>query len=436
MSQKKCPLVATRLQNARVLGGDSPYDNPNITNMKNFSDTLSDMSPTSPTQHFTSKDGVFNEASWDEKLVNKSYEWVEKLVVFKPPKVYCQVAVRDGLLEARVLPYNGFTYDHLYGTKIGGTIFYRKGHRHTTTNLLENAIGQLEHGSASRPQAYGVVFKDALGVFHKAYLMKNSKSLNEIILSAGAIGSPQLLMLSGIGPSDYLQAHGMKVVLDQPLVGQGMVDSPRNMLMIPSPIPVEVSLTQAVGITRFVPPNAMVETIETINAIAKKTFKGGVIVEKLQNINLKDNPAITFNYIKEPQDLRGCVLGMSTIMNVEDTYPFSKFRYSNMTMQALIDMMVSLQWNKRPQHPSAAFSLEQFCIDTILTMWHFHGCCQVGKVVDHDYKVFGVDALRVIDGSTFLQSPGTNPQATVMMLGRYMGEKILHEGIHMGGSRR
>ena len=81
--------------------------------------------------------------------------------------------------------------------------------------------------------------------------MKSSKSLNEIILSAGAIGSPQQLMLSGIGPDDHLQAHGIKVVLDQPLVGQGMVDNPMNMLMIPSPIPVEVSLTQTVGITRF-----------------------------------------------------------------------------------------------------------------------------------------------------------------------------------------
>ena len=96
-----------------------------------------------------------------------------------------------------------------------------------------------------------MVFKDASGVFHKAYLMKNSKSLNEIILSAGAIGSPQQLMLSGIGPSDHLQAHGIKVVLDQPLVGQGMADNPMNALTIPSPIPVEVSLIQTVGITRF-----------------------------------------------------------------------------------------------------------------------------------------------------------------------------------------
>ncbi|KAF3962234.1 hypothetical protein ACB098_12G068800 [Castanea mollissima] len=506
-----CPLAATLSQNARVLvleRGGSPYGNPNITNIENFSDTLSDTSPTSPTQQFTSEDGVHNararvlgggtalnagfyshastryvkEAGWDETLVNKSYEWVEKLVVFKPPKVDYQIAVRDGLLEAGVLPNNGFTYDHLYGTKIGGTIFDKKGQRHTAADLLEYAdprkitvylhatvykiLFRYNNGTA-RPQAYGVVFKDASGVFHKAYLMKNSNSMNEIILSAGAIGSPQLLMLSGIGPSDHLQAHGIKVVLDQPLVGQGMADNPVNILTIPSPIPVEVSLVQTVGITRF---GNYIEAISGLSlsfllsssaqrhsrdpglfvnktdqpfivptkAMAKESFKGGSIVEKvtgplstgyleLRNTNPHDNPAVTFNYFKEPEDLMRCVLGMRTIIEVVNAYPFSKFRYSNMTVQTLIDMMVSLQLNKRPRHPSAAFSLEQFCIDTVITIWHFHGGCQVDKVVDRDYKVLGVDALRVIDGSTFLRSPGTNPQATVMMLGRYMGEKISHE---------
>jgi choline dehydrogenase len=53
-----------------------------------------------------------------------------------------------------------------------------------------------------------------------------------------------------------------------------------------------------------------------------------------------------------------------------------------------------------------------------MTIWHYHGGCQVRKVVDNDYKVLGVDKLRVIDGSTFIDSPGTNPQATVMLLGR------------------
>jgi len=94
-----------------------------------------------------------------------------------------------------------------------------------------------------------VVFRDSQGVLHRAYLNKGSK--NEIILSAGALGSPQLLMLSGVGPKDHLESLGIKVVLDKPLVGQGMSDNPMNAIYVPSPLPVELSLIQVVGITRF-----------------------------------------------------------------------------------------------------------------------------------------------------------------------------------------
>ena len=101
-----------------------------------------------------------------------------------------------------------------------------------------------------RPKSYGVIFQDANGVLHKAELAKNT--MNEVILSAGAIGSPQLLMLSGVGPMAHLVAHGIKpVVLDHPMVGQGMGDNPMNAIFIPSPTSVEVSLIQVVGITKF-----------------------------------------------------------------------------------------------------------------------------------------------------------------------------------------
>lgn len=76
---------------------------------------------------------------WDERLVNESYQWVEKVVAFEPPMRQWQSAVRDGLVEVGVLPYNGFTYDHIYGTKIGGTIFDQNGQRHTAADLLEYA---------------------------------------------------------------------------------------------------------------------------------------------------------------------------------------------------------------------------------------------------------------------------------------------------------
>ena len=76
---------------------------------------------------------------WDTKLVNESYPWVEKQIVHRPKFSDWQRAVRDGLLAAGVSPFNGFTYDHKYGTKVGGTIFDRFGRRHTAAELLASA---------------------------------------------------------------------------------------------------------------------------------------------------------------------------------------------------------------------------------------------------------------------------------------------------------
>uniref|UniRef100_A0A6N2KHK9 Glucose-methanol-choline oxidoreductase N-terminal domain-containing protein n=1 Tax=Salix viminalis TaxID=40686 RepID=A0A6N2KHK9_SALVM len=499
-----CPLAATLSQGASVLvleRGGSPYGNPKIMNIANFANSLSDTSPNSASQQFISEDGVYNararvlgggsalnagfythasddyvkQAGWIPEFVEKSYEWVESKVAFEPPMLEWQSAVRDGLVEVGVLPYNGFTYDHIYGTKVGGSIFDKYGHRHTAADLLEYAeprnISVYLHATVHkilftetgkpwpRPRAYGVVFEDSLGLKHWAYLRKSS--MNEIILSAGALGSPQLLMLSGIGPANHLQAHSISVVVDQPMVGQGMADNPMNLLFIPSPIPVEVSLIQVVGITKFnsyvetasglsfayswahnftwshmqtgqpsaVTAEAMSRATETLNSLVAETLQGGVILEKvigpvssgelkLRTTNPDDNPSVRFNYFKEPEDLDRCVQGMRTIIEVINSRAFSKFRYKDMPVQALIDLMVNLPVNLRPRHFSTAMSLEQFCTDTVMTIWHYHGGCQVGKVVDNDYKVLGVDKLRVIDGSTFIDSPGTNPQATVMMLGR------------------
>lgn len=79
---------------------------------------------------------------WDAKLVNESYPWVEKQIVHRPKVAPWQVVVRDSLLDVGVSPFNGFTYDHIYGTKFGGTIFDRFGRRHTAAELLASADRQ------------------------------------------------------------------------------------------------------------------------------------------------------------------------------------------------------------------------------------------------------------------------------------------------------
>ncbi|ONK59221.1 uncharacterized protein A4U43_C08F4220 [Asparagus officinalis] len=413
-------------------------------------------------------------AGWDGILAGEAYRWVERVVAFRPEMRRWQSAVRDGLLESGVRPYNGFTYEHLYGTKVGGTIFDAEGRRHTAADLLQyarpQAITVLLHATVSRilfrqegttkPSAYGLLFTDSFGTVHRAYL--NPGPNNEIILSAGAMGSPHLLMLSGIGPAAHLSSLGIDVVVDQPMVGRGMSDNPMNAIFVPSPSPVEVSLIQVVGITRlgayieaasvtaqgrnlgmFSPqtgqlyslppkertPEAIAKATEIMNNLAESSFRGGFILEKilgplstgyleLRNTDPHETPSVTFNYFKEPQDLRRCVDGLKTIEGVVNSRAFSRFRYPFVSLQALINMTMHFPVNFRPRHDNDSMSLEQYCRDTVMTIWHYHGGCHVGGVVDADYRVVGVDGLRVVDGSTFNFTPGTNPQATVMMLGR------------------
>ncbi|KAH0896999.1 hypothetical protein HID58_046567 [Brassica napus] len=509
-----CALATTLSQNANVLvleRGGSPYDNPTATDLENFTNTLFNITPDSWSQPFISEDGVYNVrarvlggesvlnagfysraeeyyveyAEWEVDEVEAAYKWVESKLVYEPQVTGWQSALKHGLLEAGVLPYNGFTLDHIVGTKISGTIFDPAGHRHSAADLLEYAnpdtivvyLHALVHKilfttkGDQRPRAYGVIYQDADGVFHKAELAKNAMS--EVILCAGAIGSPQLLMLSGVGPRVHLEAHGVNpVVLDHPMVGQGMGDNPLNTVFVSSPRPVETSLIEVVGITNFdtfiegfsglkLTNNLMHRFFEGIvNETSRSTlaitefFKAidlrsnvleidGWIVNKvdgpvsrghleLRNTNPDDNPSVTFNYYQEPEDLEKCVKGLKTIIKVINSNAFSSYKYPNATARELLNRMLTLPINLRPRHESAKFNLTQFCIDTVITIWHYHGGCQVGRVVDKNYRVLGIDALRVIDGSTFLKAPGTNPQATVMMLGRYMGQKILRERNTLG----
>lgn len=482
------PLATTLSNASRVLlleRGGSPYANSNITNLSGFTSGLCDPSPTSPAQHFDSEEGVSNvrarvlgggtcinagfysrasqdfvaKVGWDAALVNKSYGWVEDLLVQEPwISSPWQSAARRGLVEAGVTPDNGFTYDHLVGTKYSGTTFDREGRRHTAADLLIQAnpegidvfLNSTVHRilftskGKARPIAYGVIFTDSNGAEHKAFLSNGPK--NEIVVSAGTIGSPQLLMLSGVGPKDHLQSLGIDMVIDHPFVGQGIFDNPYNAIYIPSPSPVEMSIGQFVGITAFdsyilalagarfftCPSTAAEET-------GTSSFRGGFIGAKvakpqsrghlrLLDTNPGTSPSVAFNYYNDREDVDTCVKGLRTIERVIMSRAFSKFRPSDASFGSLLNTTVEyLGIARRGRPENYSQSLEQYCKDTVMPVWHYHGSCQVGQVVDRDYRVLGVDALRVLDGSVFSASPGTNPQATLMMLGRYMGVKMQAE---------
>ncbi|XP_057771711.1 protein HOTHEAD-like [Salvia miltiorrhiza] len=513
-----CPLAATLSRNYSVLlleRGGTPFANSNVSFMQNFHITLADFSETSASQMFISTDGVFNsrarvlgggtginagfysrassseikKAGWDAELVNESYHWVEKQIVHRPDFGPWQRAIRDSLLEIGVSPFHGFTYDHLYGTKVGGTIFDRFGRRHTSAELLASAnpeklrvlvratVQRIEFDTTGRrPKAVGVIFKDEKGKTHRAVLSKRARS--EVIVSSGAIGSPHLLLLSGIGPRADLEKLNVPVVLDNGFVGKNMSDNPMNTIFVPSKTPVKQSLIQTVGITKLgvyieassgfgqnkssihcdhgiasaelgqlstIPPkqrsHAAIHSFKRRKRnLPVEAFQGGFILAKLArplsqgevklaNTNVDDNPSITFNYFTHPADLAKCVEGIRLVERLLKSKPFTN--YTQLDDQTVVDkllkMSVEASVNLIPRHTNDTNSLEQFCKDTVITIWHYHGGCHVGRVIAPDYRVLGVDRLRVVDGSTFFDSPGTNPQATVMMLGRYAGVKILRE---------
>jgi (R)-mandelonitrile lyase len=166
-----CPLAATLSGGGRRVllleRGGAPDEFPSLATSSGFLATLATTNQDSPAQPFASEEGVPNTRarvlgggssinagfysrahpefftdvplSWDLQEVNKSYEWIERVLVHRPEVRGWQEALQDGLIEAGVGPYNGFTVNHLTGTKIGGTIFDAAGRRHSAADLLSYA---------------------------------------------------------------------------------------------------------------------------------------------------------------------------------------------------------------------------------------------------------------------------------------------------------
>eukprot|EP01018_Ginkgo_biloba_P033150 Gb_11411 [translate_table: standard] len=251
---------------------------------------------------------------------------------------------------------------------------------------------------------HGVMYRDARGRKHYAYL-KDSRS--EMIISAGALGSPQLLMLSGIGLAEHLKSMGIPVLMDQPAVGQGMADNPMNSIFIPTPYPISAQSAT----THPKAKDGVVVQKPTKTAIVKESFCGGFILEKimgplsrghlvLNNTNIEDNPSVTFNYFQHPRDLKRCVKGIKTIEKVIKSKHIVSFVNPNISITQLRNMSIHVDVNLIPKHSNDTTSLEQFCKDSINTVWHYHGGCQMGRVVDKDYRIHGSEDSQGKIGSS------------------------------------
>ncbi|KAK9750757.1 hypothetical protein RND81_02G219500 [Saponaria officinalis] len=462
-----CALAATLSEKFSVLlieRGGSPYKDPTILERTKFGLPLIQTNKfTSVAQVFKSADGIVNyrgrvlggstainsgfysrascefvkKMNWDENLVKQAYEWVESKLVFPPFLSPWQSIVLDGLLEAGVLPFNGYTLEHVQGTKLSGTLFDVFGKRHTSADLLvagnvNNIVVLLNataskimfHKNGKKPRAYGVKFIKSEGSTketYKVYLKKdNSSTKGEVILSAGALSSPQLLMLSGIGPKNVLQKFNIPIISNIEQVGFKMQDNPSISLLVDTKPKWRVPDTpQVTGITDnytviiesiIVPVTHNLSRVSIAGKVANPKSQGML---ELNNDDPRENPLVKFNYLTEKEDMDACIRIRELVGRV--------------SMSRWVGVYLGEEHNE--YRKLGEEESREYCRKNVGTFYHYHGGCVVGLVVDEGYKVKGVKGLRVVDGSTLVESPGTNPMATLMMLGRYQGLKIIENRI-------
>ncbi|KAL9856418.1 putative (R)-mandelonitrile lyase [Arabidopsis thaliana] len=455
-----CSLAATLSEKYSVLvieRGGSPFGDPLVEERKYFGYSLLNTDEySSVAQSFTSVDGIENyrgrvlggssainggfysrasdefvkKAGWDKGLVQESYKWVESKVVFMPELTQWQSVVQFGFLEAGFYPYNGYSLEHTQGTKIGGSIYDQCGKRHTSadllgfgkpnciTVLLNTTVKSIIFDSSNKTRAVGVRFMESDGNSSKSYKVHVEQHRGEVILAAGALGSPQILLLSGIGPENHLKDFDIPVIVNLKEVGRKMSDNPAISLLVdrfsqnrtlePPQVAAIAEGYKFILESEVLPTDITTTRISIAAKIAFPKSKGRL---KLNSTNPRENPSVKFNYLENKADLDACLEMVLHLQHVARSETVTFF----LGTQAHDKLVAGDE------------ELKSFCIKNVRTYYHYHGGCAVGSVVDEEYKVNGVKRLRVVDGSTFEESPGTNPMATVLMLGRYQGIKILKE---------
>ena len=309
----------------------------------------------------------------------------------------------------------------------------REGRRHST------AVGYL-HPVMSRPNltvwtdtlATRVLFEDtrAVGVaFLKDGSQQQVRAQKEVILSGGTINSPQLLLLSGVGPAERLHQLGIRVVADVAGVGENLQDHPavvtyyttnpaysafgglaqsgNAFVKTQADLP-EPDLQLIFG-PFFLPP-VVGQGYTVIVALATPQSRGRLT---LRSPDPTQHPAIFANYLAKPEDTEKLVTGIQLVRRLNQTKALAPFY-------------------QEAAHPGAqlqrAEELVEFVRNTTQAFYHPVGTCKMGQdalaVVDEQLRVRGTAGLRVVDASIMPTIVNGNTNAATIMIGEKAADLI------------
>jgi len=365
------------------------------------------------------------------------------------------------------LKYN----DDFNGEKQEGVGFYHtttfNGQRGSTaTTYLAQVLGSANLEVLTGSYVTRVLFKDkrASGVEWRTAdgKLHSASAAQEVILAAGALTTPKILMLSGIGPKTHLQEHGIDVVSDAPEVGQNYQDH------------MEISIY---GRTRE--PISLLGNDKGLAALKHgvqwKAFRTGLLTSNVvesggfvdttggsrPDIQFHVLPALVGDIDREPLPGHGisinpCILrplsrGSVRLRNGDPMAPII-FDSGALSEQADVDTLVRGVKLARKilcapslkklvseglilpekREPSDA-ELEQYVRQYAKTVYHPVGTCRMGSdmqaVVNPQLQVNGVDRLRVCDASIMPNIVSGNTNAPVIMIAERCAEFILSNGV-------
>jgi len=254
---------------------------------------------------------------------------------------------------------------------------------------------------------------------------------NEVILSAGAIDSPRILMASGVGIAADLTALGIDVVADLP-VGVGLQDHILGAGVnyeAKGPVPVshynhsEVYMWERsdsalrspdmIALYVSVPFASTGHSIDyehgycILSGVATPQSRGYV---KLASADINEAPIVESNYLAEEQDWRSYRAATELCREIGASDYYSEFRARESLPQKDGDL-TDAEWR-------------EFLAASVNTYFHPTSTCQIGKVVDPELRVMGIEGLRVADASVMPHITTSNTNAPSMMIGWRAGSMI------------